>query len=89
MSKEIKYSIEFKKQFQKRILPFPKVRKKFYNRVQLFLDNKTSPLLRDHLLRGKLQDFRSFSIANDLRIIYQEFDDCYIFLKIGSHNQIY
>jgi addiction module RelE/StbE family toxin len=89
MTKPIIYTKQFKKQFRARILPYPKLKAKFYKRIELFVHDKDSSLLRDHVLKGHLQYYRSFSIANDLRVIYQEYDDSYLFMKIGTHNQVY
>lgn len=59
--------------------------------LTLFIEDRTNPALRDHALKGKLKDYRSFSAAWDLRIIYQEKEK---FLKItlinvGTHNPVY
>jgi mRNA-degrading endonuclease YafQ of YafQ-DinJ toxin-antitoxin module len=33
-------------------------------------------------MKGK----RAFSIAGDVRVVYEETDEAYIFLDVGSHN---
>jgi addiction module RelE/StbE family toxin len=46
-------------------------------------------LLDDHALKGKMKGKRAFSITDDVRVIYVESDNVFVFLDIGSHNQVY
>ncbi|MDE0835224.1 MAG: type II toxin-antitoxin system mRNA interferase toxin, RelE/StbE family [Akkermansiaceae bacterium] len=59
--------------------------------LALFLADRTDPALRDHPLKGKMKEFRSFSAAWDLRIIYREKGGfiTVILMHVGSHNQVY
>ncbi len=57
--------------------------------MEMFLKDRTQPILKDHILLGKLNGKRSFSIGGDLRIIYSETKTTYIFELIGTHNQVY
>lgn len=86
----IERSSSFKKAYRKRIVSNSKLVKAATYRIQLFGQNPTHPLLRDHALTGALHSYRSFSITGDLRIIYQRIDESTVcFLDIGTHNQVY
>lgn len=86
---KIKYIGKFVKHFEQRIKPRPQLVSRFNERVSLFLDSPRSPLLKDHQLKGKKHNMRSFSITGNIRVIYyMENGDAY-FVDIGSHNQVY
>ena len=62
------------------------------NRISLFIQNRKSPLLRDHPLSGDMKGQRSFSVTGDYRIIYEERQNgeiVFVFLDIGTHSQVY
>lgn len=87
---EITYSLQFKKNFNKRIPKGSQLEKRYKERLTLFIKNRKSPILRDHKLTGKKKSFRSFSITGDFRVIYiQESEDTVVFIDIGTHNQVY
>ncbi|MHB8443435.1 MAG: type II toxin-antitoxin system RelE/ParE family toxin [Patescibacteria group bacterium] len=64
---------------------------RYEERVDMFLRDRNNPVLKDHQLKGKLKQYRSFSVAGDCRIIYkeEEKDVVFIFIDIGTHNQVY
>lgn len=81
---------QFLRNYQKRILPFSNIDKKFEKRLKLFILNPRNPQLRDHKLIGSLQNFRSFSITGDIRLVYRWIDEYTLELyDIGTHNQVY
>lgn len=80
---------QFKKHYQKRILPHPKLDRQFQSRLILFLSNPHHQSLADHALIGSLKSLRSFSITGDIRVIYQIHQDQLILFDIGTHNQVY
>lgn len=87
---EITYSLQFKKNFNKRISKGSQLEKRYKERLALFIKNRKSPILRDHKLTGKKKSFRSFSITGDFRVIYfPESEDIVTFIDIGTHNQVY
>lgn len=87
---KIYFSKDFVKNFKKRILQNSAVEKKYKERVEIFIKNRKYPILKDHKLIGKKKDFRSFSITGDIRVIYtRESKDTFIFIDIGTHNQVY
>lgn len=84
---KIKFSKKFKKQFTK--LP-NKVKSAFELRLELFISNPKSRLLRVHKLSGKLQPFSSFNVTGDYRAIYRiDNETIYIFEMIGTHSELY
>ena len=80
----------FDKNFAKRIKRNSKLVLKYQKRLSLFILNSNDPLLKDHSLTGKKKGLRAFSITGDVRIIYLKIKkDHYLFIDIGSHNQVY
>lgn len=80
---------QFVKHFKKRILPHPKLVIRFEKRLRLFFADPTNPLLKDHLLKGNKKNYRSFSIAGDIRVVYKIKGKTIQLYDIGSHNQVY
>lgn len=87
--KELIRTKQFEKSYKKRILPNSQLDKQFETRLVMFLQGVRGNPLNDHALKGKLKGKRVFSIANNVRVIYEESDEAYLFLDIGSHNQVY
>lgn len=87
--KPVKRNRTFEKHFKNRILPHAKLVRQFEDRLQLFLINKSDYPLDDHSLTGSLAGKRAFSITGDIRVVYVELDDAYVFIDIGTHNQVY
>ena len=86
----ITYTKHFIKNYRQRIHPNSQLKVRFGKRVNLFTQDRTHPFLRDHKLIGKKQQFRSFSITGDIRIIYREIStEHMLFIDIGSHTQVY
>ena len=86
----IRYSRLFLKNYKKRIKTHPPLRNRFRQRVLLFERDSRHPLLRDHALKGKKQDFRAFSITGDIRVIYVEEEKGIVrFIDVGTHAQVY
>jgi addiction module RelE/StbE family toxin len=87
--KRVVFHKNFDKSFVKRIKNSPKMREQFNSRLQLFISGEREYPINDHPLTGNMSGQRSFSIANDLRVIYEETESEIIFLDIGSHSQVY
>lgn len=65
-------------------------KKKFKERRDIFLSDPYHPLLNNHPLRGKYEGYRSINIAGNVRVIYKHLDiDTVLFVKIGSHSNLY
>lgn len=89
MTPHVEYSKQFTKHYAKRILGNKKLEKQFDERVALFFEGVRERPISDHALTGKLAGKRSFSITGDVRLVYKEADDSFVFVDIGSHNQVY
>lgn len=77
----------FKKQYQKLS---PKVQKQFAERLQLFLENKSHPLLHTHQLAGRYKGFYSFNVNADIRAVFEfKAGNIIYFIAIGSHSELY
>ncbi|HSX01750.1 MAG TPA: type II toxin-antitoxin system mRNA interferase toxin, RelE/StbE family [Candidatus Saccharimonadia bacterium] len=87
--KPIVRSRRFEKNFKARISPNPKLKKQFAARLGLFREGVRDYPLDDHALIGAMKGLRAFSVAGDLRVVYRETPECYEFIDIGSHNQVY
>ena len=79
----------FAKHYLKRISPNQQIVKQFEARVKRFLQAERSKTIGDHPLTKNKTGQRAFSITGDIRVVYTETDDAYIFQDIGSHNQVY
>ena len=67
-----------------------KVKQKFKQRRNLFLENEFHPLLNNHPLSGEFEGCWSFNVTGDWRAIYfWRDDDTIVFLKIGTHSELY
>lgn len=81
---------QFKKNFKKRILRNVPLTIKYRERAILFMQDTHNPLLHTHILKGKMREYRSFSITGDVRVIYiQQNIKTILFVDIGSHAQVY
>jgi len=88
-SKGIKLAKRFRKNLDRRFEGNRSAERLIKERIKLFLLDRTNPLVNDHRLLGRLSNYRSFSITGDIRIIYMEYEEYYLFMDIGTHNQIY
>ena len=79
------------KQFDKAYSKLPdKVKAKFKQRRNLFLENEYHILLENHPLTGDYVGFRSINITGDFRVIYYKLSrDTAVFVNIGTHSQLY
>lgn len=88
-SKRFETIPQFDKNLKKILRDSPQIEDMIWEAIELFLDDRTNPTLRDHALKGSQFGFCSFSISFDLRIVYREAKDLYIFTNIGSHSEVY
>lgn len=87
---QILYHRNFLKSYTKRIKNNSKLKLAFEQRVREFCIDPAASQLHNHQLIGQKQNFRSFSITGDIRLVYQFIDkQTVLFFDIGSHNQVY
>ena len=83
-------TIDFHKDFTKSFKKLPsKIQKKFQERLILFERDQFNPLLNNHALRGEYQGYRSSNVAGDMRGIFEKNGEDVVFVKIGSHSELY
>lgn len=88
---EVSFSKSFKKAFEKRVKSF-ETKTEFWVRVELFISDPFDPKLKTHKLSGKLKNLWSFSVENDVRVVFFFTDDKpkkAVFVDLGSHNEVY
>ena len=82
--------IEASQLFLKHIEDAPTdVKAAFRDAYDLFIEDPGHPVLRNHALTGKYQDFRSIDVTGDWRILYREEPERIIFVDIGTHETLY
>ena len=82
--------IDFSKKFDKNLRKVDiKIKKKFRQRLSLFIRNKDDDLLRNHELKGGWTGYKSINVTGDWRAIYEEKDGVVIFVALGTHSQLY
>jgi mRNA-degrading endonuclease YafQ of YafQ-DinJ toxin-antitoxin module len=59
----------------------------FWESIETFVIDRSA--VRDHALRGVLQGKRAFSVTDEYRIVYLERTDYYLFIDVGTHEQVY
>jgi len=64
-------------------------RRKFVERKALFENDQFHPLLKNHSLSGEYAGCRSINITGDYRAVYYMHGDICIFIRIGTHPQLY
>lgn len=57
--------------------------------LRRFAADPQDPLLRTHKLKGDLSDYWSFSVDDDLRVLFRWEGDDVFMVNLGSHDQVY
>ena len=80
-----------RRKFHKAFKKIPgKLQEKFYEQLAILQKNITDKRLNNHALTGKYLGYRSFNVAGDWRVIFEETDNETIELvNIGTHSQLY
>lgn len=89
IDKQFDTTTQFDKNLKRILKDRPELEVSIWQTVEFFLEDRTNPVLRDHPLKDSQHGFRSFTISLDLRVIYRETQDLYIFTNIGSHKEVY
>jgi addiction module RelE/StbE family toxin len=80
-------SKKFDKQYKK--LPL-KIQKQFAERLKLYLEDQSHPLLHIHHLAGSYRGSQNLNINADMRAVFKIKDgDTIYFSAIGSHSELY
>lgn len=76
----------FLKKFKR--LP-PKIKDRFGERLELFLEKPTDSALNNHAVEKAFPDCRSINITGDYRAIFKIEGGTAIFITIGTHSELY
>ena len=83
---EIKFKKRLQKDFKKLL---PKIKEKFYERLEIFINNKFDIILNNHSVNKAFSDCRSINITGDYRAIFKDDGDVVVFITIGTHSELY
>lgn len=83
---EIKFHAMFKKKLQK--IP-PKIQDRFYQRLELFVQDKFTKVLNNHSVDRAYPNCRSMNVSGDYRAIFEDRGELIIFINIGTHSDLY
>lgn len=84
---EVHFTSHFARDFRKLSVEMQKMTTE---RKHVFEQNPHDPSLHTHKLQGGLQECWSFSVTRAIRILfYFESEQCAVFLKIGSRDDVY
>lgn len=67
----------------------PKIKTQFVERRGLFIKDPMHPLLNNHSVEKTYPGCRSINITGDYRAIFSEFAGGVMFVKIGTHSELY
>lgn len=82
--------IKFHKNFKKRLKKIPaKIQEQFYERLNLFFQDKFDKRLNNHSVNKAFPNCRSINVSGDYRAIFDEDGAVIIFLTIGTHSELY
>lgn len=83
--------ITYHKKFIKAIKKLPTgIEGKFYERLRLFAENSTHPMLNNHPVDAAYPGWRSVNVTGDYRALYEPQGVNNVkFMKIGTHSELY
>jgi addiction module RelE/StbE family toxin len=83
---DIEFHRKFKKMYRKQN---KKVQEKFNVQLDRFINNPFDEKLNNHTLGGDLKAYRSIDVTGDIRAWYKPYKNTVVFVKIGSHSELY
>ena len=87
---EIVPTAGFRKAFKRKVRGNKKLEARFRERVLIFQTDPFDPRLKTHRLSGQLQEFWSFSVDYDARVIFSFVEpNKALFADIGTHDEVY
>ena len=82
--------INFHKDFKKKLKKLsPNLQNQFYERLEVFMKDRTNATLENHSVDKTFTDCRSINVTGDYRAIFKEENGVVIFIKIGTHSELY
>lgn len=87
---KVKFSTEVEEYLRKIKRKDRKLLSRIDKQLAIFSENPKHPSLRKHKLSGSMKNMWSISITISIRMIYLKIDEnTFIFIKIGSHDDVY
>lgn len=88
MRKTIKESKGFQSYYENCRKLYKNFNREYLEALELFVIDRS--LVYDHeLSKRDLKGHRAFAINNDLRVVYLETKNSIIFVRVGSHTEVY
>ncbi len=82
--------IDFHSKFAKKLRKFPKsIQEQFYNKLAIFEIDPFAQMLNNHAVHYPYEGCRSINISGDVRALYEVIVDTALFVRIGSHSELY
>lgn len=82
--------IHFHKTFKKELVLLQKtIQRQTIVRLELFEKDPQHYLLKNHKLSGSMNEFWSINITGDYRALYTMQNEVCLFVRIGTHSQLY
>ena len=82
--------IVFHKKFTKQFDKLPKkIQEQFYEKLVIFEIDPFNSSLKNHLIHYPYDECRSINITGDIRALYETIDDITLFIRVGSHSELY
>ena len=80
----------FKRAYRKRVSSDDILKKKFWEAIEVFVNDPFDSRLKTHKLTGKLSGLWAFSIDYDCRVVFQFPDEKnnVLLIDIGSHDEV-
>lgn len=81
----------FKRSYKKRVAPDPILRERFWDSLELFVEDPFSDALRTHKLTGALHGCWAFSVDLDCRVVFMFLKgrNTVLLIDIGTHEEVY
>ncbi|MBI5411771.1 type II toxin-antitoxin system YafQ family toxin [Candidatus Peregrinibacteria bacterium] len=86
---KITSSTHFDNQYIKIVKKKPGVKTLLEGTIMLLGESMRAPSLSVHKLSGRLNGYWAFSLAHDLRVIFEWKNDKITLVNIGTHDEIY
>lgn len=85
----INFTEKFKTSLKKIEKRNPRLKQQILKQLKLFKQNPHHPSLRNHKLKGNLQNNWSISVGKSFRLCFFEENGGFTFFDLGFHNEIY
>ncbi len=82
----LSYSRTFKKDYKKLS---KKLQLQLGARLEIFKTDQFNALLNNHPIHHPYEGCRSINITGDVRAIYEPGEDAALFIRIGTHSELY